>query len=199
MAATFNWNQRNGAAGTATDLGSAGNLANFKTTDTTGIGDYAANPISAGNNSMEVVLRGHFTGTFNQIRDFRFWQSTAFSPSTGLQVFFSGTQVIYLQPTTGTSSIATSSIPTTDPGSANVSVGGSLTGCLTTSGFTDHIYLQLRTTVSAPAGDTSLATFTLSYTENKHKSVHLPIGPSRNCNRATARTDREIRRALRSF
>jgi hypothetical protein len=106
------------------------------------------------------------TGAFNRIADFRFWQSTAFSPSTGLQVFWSGTQVIYLQPTTGTSSIATSSIPTTDPGTANVSVGGSLTGCLTTSGFTDHIYLQLRTASNAAAGDTSLGTFTGSYTEN---------------------------------
>jgi hypothetical protein len=28
------------------------------------------------------------------------------------------------------------------------------------------VYLQLRTTVSAPAGDTSLMTATMSYTEN---------------------------------
>lgn len=115
---------------------------------------------------MEVVLRGHYSGTFNRINDVRVWQSTNFAPSTGLQVFFNGQQVIYLQPSAVTSSIATSSIPTSDPGTANVSIGGSLSGSLTTSGFTDHVYLQLRTTVSAPAGDTSLMTATMSYTEN---------------------------------
>ncbi len=161
-------------------MGQTGNLWNFKSVDTSGAGDYAANPITAGQNSMEVVLRGAFTGTFNRITDARFWMSTGFSPSTGLQVFFSGTQVIYLQPTTGTSSIATSSVPTTDPGTANVSIQGSLTGSLTTSGFTDHIYLQLRTTTAAAAGDTSLATFTLSYTENNRTRVRKPICAPRN-------------------
>lgn len=96
----------------------------------------------------------------------RFWQSTNFSPSTGLQVMFTGQQVIYLQPSSVTSSIATSSIPTSDPGSANVSLGGNLSGSLVTSGYSDHIVLQLQTTNSAPAGDTSLQTVTLSYTEN---------------------------------
>lgn len=115
-----------------------------------------------GNNSFEVVLRGHWTGTFNKINDVRVWQSTNFSPTTGLQTFWSGQQIIYLQPSSVTSSIATSSIPVADPGSANVSIGGSLSGSLTTSGFSDHVYLQLRTTVSAPAGDTSLQTVTMS-------------------------------------
>ena len=165
MAATFNWAQRNDG-GTSTDLGSSGNLVNFKSVDTSGAADYAANPITAGNNSMELVLRGHFTGSFNRISDARFWQSAAFSPSTGLQVFFSGTQVIFLQPSSGTSSIATSSVAVADPGTANVSITGALTGSLTTSGFTDHVYLQLRTTTAAAAGDTSLATMTLSYSEN---------------------------------
>lgn len=166
MAATFNWAQRNGAGGTSTDLGTSGNLWNFKSADTSGAADYAANPVTAGQNSFEVWLRGHFTGTFNRIDDVRFWISTGFSPSTGLAVFFRGTQVIYLQPSSGTSSIATSSVPTSDPGTANVSIGGSLTGSLTSSGFTDHVVLQLRTTTAAPAGDTSLATFTMSYSEN---------------------------------
>ena len=157
---------RNGAGGTSTDLGSSGNLQNFKSVDSAGIADYAANPITAGNNSFEVWLRGHFTGTFNRVDDVRVWQSTNFSPSTGLQIFWAGQQVIFLQPSQGTSSIATSSIPTSDPGSANVSIGGSLSGSLTTSGFTDHVVLQLRTTSAAPAGDTSLTTITMSYTEN---------------------------------
>jgi hypothetical protein len=92
--------------------------------------------------------------------------STNFSPSTGLHVFFNGQQATYLQPANGTSSIATSSIPTADPGSTNVSINGSLSGSLVASGYTDHLVLQLRTDLTAAAGDTSLATFTMSYSES---------------------------------
>ena len=166
MAATFNWSQRNGAGGTSTLLGASGNLWNFKANDTAIAADYSANPVTAGQNSMEVWLRAYISGGFNQVRDFRFWMSTAFSPMTGLSVKCKPNQVIYLQPSAGTSSIATSSIPTSDPGSANVSIGGSLTSCLTSCGYSDHIVIQVQTTTAAPAGDSSLAVFTLSYSEN---------------------------------
>src|SRR5687768_4212153 len=112
MAASFQWAQRNGAGGATTILGTSGNLANFKNVDTAGTADYVTNPITAGNNSFEVWYKGHFLGTFNRIDSLKFWMSTNFSPSTGLHVFFKGDQVIYLQPAAGTSSIATSSIPT---------------------------------------------------------------------------------------
>jgi len=166
MAATFQWAIRNGAGATESVLGTSGNLQNFSSADQAGISGYAANPITAGQNSYELWLRGKFTGTFNRIDDVRVWQSVNFSPSTGLQVFWSGTQQIYLQPSNVTSSIATSSIPTADPGTANVTLGGNLSGSLTTSGYTDNVVLQLRTTASAAAGDTSLMVLTLSYSEN---------------------------------
>lgn len=47
MAATFQWTIRNGAGATETALGSSGNLQNFKSVDSAGIADYAANPITA--------------------------------------------------------------------------------------------------------------------------------------------------------
>ena len=166
MSATFSWTVTNTSGAVSTDLGASGNLQNYQNADLAGIAFYATNPIVAGNNSFEVWLRAHITGVFNLVRDFRFWQSTAFSPATGLQIYWKGTQQIYLTPSSGTSSIATSSIPTADPGTANVSIGGNLSGSLTTSGYTDYIVTQLRTTVSAAAGDTSLTTVTLSYTEN---------------------------------
>lgn len=152
-------------AGTRQDLGSSGNLANFKNIDSIGTSDYAANPVAAGTNSFEVWLQGHFSGIFNAIYDRRFWMSTDFSPNTGLVVKMKGDQQAYAQPTNATSSIATSTIGTSDPGAANVTFGGSLTSSITTSGYTDYIVLQLQTTTAAPAGDTSLATFSLSYVE----------------------------------
>jgi hypothetical protein len=169
ISAVFNWNQTIGApAGTAQDLGSSGNLIDFKNVDTIGTSDYSNYPVSAGQNSFEVWLRGHFSGTYNFIYDFRFWMSADFSPNTGLTVNCNSQQQVYGQPTNASSSIATSTIGTSDPGAANVSYGGSLTSSIQSSvgsQFTDYIVLQLQTTVSAPAGDTSLATFSLSYIE----------------------------------
>jgi hypothetical protein len=167
MPASFQWAQTIGSpAGTRQDLGQSGNLVNFKNIDGLGTSLYAQNPIPAGSNSYEVWLQGHFTGTFNSIWDLRFWMSVDFSPNTGLVVKAKMTQQTYQQPTNATSSIATSTIGTSDPGSANVTLSGSLTSSLNTSGYTDYIVMQLQTTSAAAAGDTSLATFSLSYLEN---------------------------------
>jgi hypothetical protein len=167
MAATFNWSQSSGVLpGVRTDLGSSGNLVDFKNIDTIGTSDYSTYPIAAGNNSYEVWLQGHFTGTFNTIYDVRFWMSTGFSPNTGLVVYCQSTgQTSFAQPVNSASVIATSVVGTSDPGHTNVSIGNSLTSSLTTSGYTDYVVLQLSTQSNAPAGDTSLATFSMSYIE----------------------------------
>lgn len=92
--------------------------------------------------------------------------STDYSPNTGLVVKAKTNQQVYGQPTNATSSIATSTIGTSDPGTANVSISGNLNSSLTTSGYSDYIVLQLQTTTAAAAGDTSLATFSMSYIES---------------------------------
>lgn len=167
MPAAFQWNQTVGSpAGISQDLGQSGNLVNFKNADSIGTSGYAQNPIPAGSNSFEVWLRAHFSGVFNNIWDMRFWQSIDFSPNTGLVVKVKTNQQLYQQPTNATSSIATATVSTSDPGSANVSIAGSLSSSLSTSGFSDYIVSQLQTTSAAPAGDTSLSTFSLSYLEN---------------------------------
>jgi len=166
MPASFSWAQTVGApAGTRSDLGSSGNLANFKNVDSIGTSDYTSYPVPAGSNSYEVWLQGHWYGTFNSIYDVRFWMSTDFSPNTGLTVKVKCDQATYNQPTNATSSIATSTIGTSDPGVSNVSIGGNLSSSLNTSGYSDYLVMQLQTTTAAPAGDTSLATFSLSYIE----------------------------------
>lgn len=166
MAATFNWAQTNGTTGspTATDLGASGNLFNFKSSDSATAADYSSNPITAGNSSMEVWLRMHFTSTFNKIDNLQFWQSTAFSPSTGLQVTFKANNVGSFVTPTATDNAA-SNVPTSDPGTANVSIGTSLSGNLASAGYSDYMVLQLDTTSSAAAGDTSAAVFTGQYDE----------------------------------
>lgn len=166
MPATFNWAQTIGAPpGIRNDLGASGNLVNFKNIDSIGTSDWANYPIPAGLNSYEVFLQGHFTGVFSAIYDFRFWMSQDFAPNIGLTVRAKTTQQVYAQPTNLTSSLALDVVSTSDPGTPNVSVGGSLSSSLTTSGYTDYIVLQLQTQNNAPAGETSLATFSFSYIE----------------------------------
>ena len=166
MPATFNWRQTVGAPpGIANLLGASGNLVNFKNIDSIGTSNYATNPIPAGSNSFEVWLQGAFSGVFNAIYDLRFWLSTDYSPNTGLTVMANTQQQAFQQPTSATSSIATQVVSHSDPGQRNVTYQGSLTSSITTPDNTDYIVLQLQTTTNAPAGDTSLATFSLSYIE----------------------------------
>jgi hypothetical protein len=78
-------------------------------------------------------------------------------------------QQTYAQPTNLTSSICTSAISTSDPGVRNVTFAGSLTSSIVPSGsvaYTDYLVLQMQTTGAAPAGDTSLATVSISYIES---------------------------------
>ena len=167
MAATYNWAQSNGASEVSTDLGETGNLFNFKNVDSATASDYTSYPITAGNNSYEVYLRGHWTGTFNKIDNLQFWMSTDFSPNTGLSVKLAANGVTtYTQPISATSTVATTAVPTSDPGSENLYIGGASGGSLTAAGYSDYVVLQLQTTVSAAAGDTSLAEFSLQYDEN---------------------------------
>lgn len=172
MAATFNLSQTYGTSpGTSTDLGSSGNMFNFKDADDATAANYSSNPITASDTadqgrSYEVWLRAHFTGTFNKVNNLQFWKSTDFSPNTGLTVYWKGNnQTSYVTPVKTDSSVATAGVPTSDPGTANVSIGGSLAGELTSAGYSDYIVLQLDVASTAAAGDTSLATFTLQYDE----------------------------------
>ncbi len=165
MAATFTWTQEYGTSGSSTksDLGASGNLFNFKNADDATAANYTTYPVVAGTNSYDVWLLGKFTGTFNKVDNTQFWMSTDFSPNTGLSVYWSN-QTAYQTPSTG-ETYASAAVPTTDPGSQNVSITGNATGCLEASGYTDWIVLQLRTTTAAAAGDTSLATYSLQYDE----------------------------------
>jgi len=167
MAVTFNWNQRTGATGvtTTSDLGISGNLFNFQNQDVASAAQYTSYPITAGNNSYEVFLRGHFTGTFNKVQNLQFWKSAG-TEGTGESLYWEdGGEPTYTAPAT-TTSVATSAVPTADPGSSNVSINDSQASSLSAAGYSDYIVLQLRTTTAAEAGDTETFTFTLQYDEN---------------------------------
>jgi len=168
MAATFQWWGEYGATATptTTDLGVSGNLFNFKTSNSlASAADYTSYPITAGNNSYDVWLKGHYTGSFNKIQNVKFYKSSG-TPGTGEDLKWNGVTTAYHTPVTGDSGYASADVPTAAPGSANVSVDADLAGSLTAAGYSDFIVLQLRTLTTAEAGDTDTFTFTMTYDEN---------------------------------
>lgn len=167
MALTFNWNQRTGATGvtTTSDLGVSGNLFNFQNQDVASAAQYTSYPITAGNNSYEVFLRGHFTGTFNKVQNLQIWKSAGTEGGGESLYWEDGGLPTYSQPAT-TTTVATSAVPTADPGSSNVSINDSQASSLSAAGYSDYIVLQIRTTTAAEAGDTETFTFTMQYDEN---------------------------------
>lgn len=168
MAANWYWCGAYSAGETTAELGQSGNLFNFKTLDSlTGAADYTSFPITAGANSYEVWLKGLWNGTFNEISNLQFWNSAG-GPDTGVSIYWDGQITTYDTPVTAASAEASAVVPTSDPGTANVSITGDLAGTHkdSTEGFSDYVVLQMQTTTGADAGDTSTYTFTLQYDEN---------------------------------
>lgn len=121
-------------------------------------------PITAGSSSYEKWIKLHFSGTFTRIENLQFWKSAG-SYVTGESIVWEGEQTTYATPTNAASTIATTAVPTADPGTANVSIGGSLSGSLTAEGDSDFIVLQTAITGAASAGSTNLKTFVIQYDE----------------------------------
>lgn len=183
MAATFAFDRDHGAATGSPAKGTTRSTGvtdvNWKNSDTEATA-YSAAPITAGNNSFENWLFGHFTGTFNQISAGLFAHTlTAFG--TGLTLkgpaacTGDGDRLLYTTP-----SATTNANLTTDMTSA-IAIGSGVAVCFGATGpeatgkaatmttnpcYTNYLTTQLQTTGSAAAGDTATATLTLQYNEN---------------------------------
>ena len=161
MAAAFQFSQSNGAGQTKTDIGdgSGGNYFNFKTNDDATPANYSSNPITAGNDSMEVYLQGHWTGTFNSISNIKFWASanTYTGAGTGNTIKASVVPVgSYATPTTTPN--GDSAVPTSQGAGLAPTYG---------SNYCGYCRLQLHTVASgATPGDTNSVTFSLSWDES---------------------------------
>ena len=159
MAATFGWIEYlTNATSTATPT----NL-NFGSTLAANLAP-STYPITAGTYSYEKWIKASFTGSFTRIENIQFYKSAG-AYVTGELINFTGQVETYVAPTTSGSSYATALVPTADPGTANVSIGGSLAGSLTATGLSDFVILQTTVTTAASAGAVNQKTFTLQYDE----------------------------------
>jgi hypothetical protein len=159
MVATFGWVEY---LTNATDTATPTNL-NFGSTLAANLAP-STYPITAGTYSYEKWVKADFSGTFTRIDNIKFWKSAG-AYVTGETINFTGEAETYAAPTTTASTYATGAVPTTEPGSANVSIGGSLSGSLTAAGDSDFIILQTSVTTAASAGAVNQKTFTLQYDE----------------------------------
>lgn len=162
MAATVEIDERNGApAGTLThnisdsDMGSA---------DSPTV-DPVASPIIPGANTYEKWQQIHVTamGGSSKIDNLQVWRTGALGGAavhvTNARTAAYGGAAAYAAPIVTNSTLATQTMPTADPGAANLGIGGSLTGSLIAAGSSDYLIHQIQTNAADVAGSTS----TLNY------------------------------------
>jgi len=72
----------------------------------------------------------------------------------------------YATPVDTDSTVATQAMPESEPGSANIGIGGSLSGSITSApSHSDWVVLQLDVTASTPAGSLNTKTITIQWDE----------------------------------
>jgi len=181
MAATFEWNEDNGAQTGSPLKGTTRTAArterNFKNIDDSTTA-YGSSPIAAGQNSFTKYQFGKFTGTYNQILNGKWSAHTAPAGALATGLTLHGkVQSAYSTPAKTTDSGMASAVDFTTAvaiGSGQTvsfhvtgPEGASPTATLASGGgFTQYLSSQLITTVSAAPGDMPTITETLQYDEN---------------------------------
>lgn len=160
-AATVEICESNGAGETVTHSITNSNMGSTEAVNLTAV-DY---PITAGENSYEKWQRIHVTamGGSSKIDNLKIWRTTALGAEathlTNCKTSAYAGAPTYATPVATASSVAINAMPSSEPASANLGIGGSLTGALTATGYSDYMVHQLQTTASAVAG----ATCTMNY------------------------------------
>lgn len=162
MPATVQIDETNGSgSGTVTTNISNSNMGS---TDAANMSP-ASFPVVPGNNTYEKYQQFDLTNLngSTQIQNLRVWRTGALGGSathvTNARTSSYVATTSYTQPVSTTSSVATQTMPTSQPGSANLGIGGSLTGALTAPGKSDYLVHQIQTN----SGDTAGSSTTMNY------------------------------------
>lgn len=161
MAATVEICESNGSTETVTHNITNSNMGNVDQANL----DPVANPIFPGANTFEKAQRYHVTnmGGSSKIDNLKVWRTGALGGSavhlTNARTASYTAKTTYTQPVNTESSIAVVTMPTSTPSTANLGIGGSLSGSFTNTGYSDYLYHQIQSDPS----DTSGSTTTLNY------------------------------------
>lgn len=159
--ATVQINEFNGAGETETSNISN---SNWGSVDSANL-DSSANPIVAGENSYEKWQKLEVTamGGTTRVENIKIWRTGALGGSashvTNARTATYGGAETYATPVATASTVATQTMPTSEPASANLGIGGSLSGSLTAIGSSDYLVHQIQT----DASDTAGASTTMNY------------------------------------
>ncbi len=157
-AATVEIDERNGApAGTLTH-----NITNSNMGDTEAVNlDPVAYPVTPGNNTYEKWQQIHVTdiGTSSKIDNLKVWRTGALGGAavhlTNARLAAYGGAEAYATPVKTDSSIATQTMPSSVPATANLGIGGALAGNLVAAGYSDYLVHQIQTDPADVAGSTT--------------------------------------------
>ncbi len=161
MAVTLEIDEANGAGETLThnitdsDMGSV-DSANL---------DPVANPVVAGARTFIKYQKMHVTamGGSSKVDNLKVWRTGALGGSathvTNARTSSYAGALAYATPTQSAVTNVDQTMPTSVPSSANLGIGGSLTGSLTATGSSDYLGHQIITNGADTAGSTS----TLNY------------------------------------
>lgn len=125
----------------------------------------ATYPIVPGANSYEKWQKIEVTnmGGSSAVKNLKVWRTTALGGSaahkTNARTSSYGGAPTFATPVATTSSVAGQTMPTSEPGTANLGIGGSLTGELTSAGLSDYLVHQIQT----DSGDVVGASCTMNY------------------------------------
>lgn len=161
MAATVEIDEANGSGETLTHNIANSNMGSIDAAALTPA-DY---PVTPGDNTFEKWQKLHVTamGGSSKIDNLKVWRTGALGGSathkTNARTSSYGGAETYAQPDDAVSSVATQAMPTSEPGTANLGIGGSLTGELTGTGSSDYLVHQIQT----DGADTVGASTTMHY------------------------------------
>jgi hypothetical protein len=160
MPATVEICESNGASETVTHNISNSNMGN---NDSANLSP-ASYPITPGNRSYAKYQRLHVTnmGGSTSIQNIKVWRTGSLGGSAThvTNARTSGYSAIsYATPTASAITGVNQPMPTSTPSSANLGISGSLTGQLTSAGYSDYLVHQIVT----DSGDTAGSTTTLNF------------------------------------
>ncbi len=156
MAATVEIDEANGAGETLTH-----NITNTNMGSTDAVNlDPVANPLTPGNNTFEKWQKIHVTamGGSSKIDNLKIWRTSALGGSAVHKTnarTSSYAQATYATPIASASSVATQTMPTSAPSSANLGISASLGGSLLAAGSSDYLVHQIQSNAGDSAGSTS--------------------------------------------
>lgn len=157
MAATVEIDEANGAGETLTH-----NISNTNMGNTDAVNLVAATyPITPGNRSYIKYQKIHVTamGGSSKIDNLKVWRVGALGGAathvTNARTSAYGGALTYATPVTSAVTGVDQTMPTSEPGSANLGIAGSLSGSLTGTGSSDYLGHQIITNGADVAGSTS--------------------------------------------